>query len=66
MRAVDEIEKAVRELSGDELSAFRRWFYEFDAKVWDAELEADARAGRLDEVAEAALAEYRAGRTRPL
>lgn len=66
MSSVNEAEKAVQELSGAELAAFRRWFYEFDAKLWDAQLEADAKSGKLGALANEALAEYRAGRTRPL
>ena len=32
---VEEIERAVRKLSPEELAAFRAWFAEFDAEVWD-------------------------------
>lgn len=66
MSAVRNAEEAVKELSGAELAEFRRWFYEFDGKVWDAKLEADIEAGKLDELADEAIAEHRAGRTRPL
>jgi hypothetical protein len=37
-----------------------------DADSWDRQLEADAAAGRLDALAEEALSEHRAGRTRSL
>jgi hypothetical protein len=66
MSNVEEIERAIRELAPEELSQFRRWFYEFDAAVWDQQLEQDVAAGRLDDLAKEALADYRAGRTRPL
>ena len=66
MSSVDEVEKAIRELSVGELTEFRRWFYEFDAKLWDAEFEADAVNGNLDELGDGALSELRSGRTRPL
>jgi hypothetical protein len=66
MSNVEEIERAVSSLSREELSEFRAWFLEFDAEVWDQQLEEDVAAGRLDHLAEEALAEYRAGRTRPL
>ena len=66
MSSVREVEQAVRELSGPELAEFRRWFTEFDAKVWDAKLEADSAAGRLDAAVDEALADLRGGRTRPL
>jgi hypothetical protein len=66
MSAVHDAEKAVRELSGAELEEFRRWFYEFDGRAWDAQFEADVEAGKLDELARDAIAELRSGRTRPL
>ncbi len=52
MSTVQEIENAVRQLSADELAAFRAWFAAFDAVVWDRQLEADVSGGRLDEFAE--------------
>jgi BioD-like phosphotransacetylase family protein len=66
MSNIEEIERAVSSLSSEELSEFRAWFLEFDAEVWDQQLEEDVPAGRLDHLAEEVLAEYRAGRTRPL
>jgi hypothetical protein len=66
MSSVREVEQAVQELSGPELAEFRRWFAEFDSKVWDAKLEADSASGRLDSLADEAVADLRGGRTRPL
>ena len=66
MRPVDELERAVRELSPEELSEFRHWFIEFDARRWDEQFEADVAAGRLDRLGHEALAEFRQGRTRAL
>lgn len=61
-----EIERAVEQLSPEELAKFRRWFLEFDTAAWDAQIEADAAAGKLDALAEEALAEYRAGKAREI
>jgi len=61
-----EIERAVEQLSPEELAKFRRWFSEFDAAAWDAQIEADAAAGKFDSLAEEALAEYRAGKAREI
>ncbi len=66
MSTVHEIENAVSKLSRLELLAFRDWFSEFDAAAWDSQIEADSQAGALDRVAEEALADYRAGRSRPV
>ena len=66
MSSVDDLERAVRQLSRKDLLEFRRWFIEFDQQAWDHQLEQDAAAGRLDALAEEALADLRQGRTRPL
>ena len=62
MSTVQDIENAICQLSPEDLAAFRAWFTEFDAAVWDRQLEADVAAGRLDQLAEEALQEFRAGR----
>ncbi|HEX8671180.1 MAG TPA: hypothetical protein VF710_04800 [Longimicrobium sp.] len=63
---LDEIEHAVSGLSPADLSRFREWFFEFDAEVWDRQFEKDVAAGRLDALADEALADLSAGRTKPL
>ena len=62
MSTIQEIQTAVSELSSEELSVFRAWFAEFDAKVWDQEFEQDVAAGRLEALAEEALRDLREGR----
>ena len=66
MRSVEEIEKVVAKLSPQELAEFRSWFTEYDAELWDQQLEKDASAGRLDRFAAEALEEHRRGETRDL
>lgn len=66
MSTILDIERAVADLSAEDLARFRAWFAEFDAELWDRQIEDDVAAGRLDALAEEALAEFRAGRTRPL
>ena len=56
------LEQAIAQLQPVELAEFRRWFAEFDAAIWDAQIEADAGAGKLDALAAEALAEYEAGK----
>ena len=53
-------------LPPDQVAQIREWLNERDEAEWDAQIERDERAGRLDALADRALAEYRAGRTRPL
>ncbi len=66
MTRLEIIEKSVIELSPEELARFRDWFAEFHAAQWDRRIEADAKAGNLDRLAEEALADHRAGRTKSL
>jgi hypothetical protein len=48
---IQEIEQAIKELSPEELTRFRAWFEEFDAKAWDGQIERDAKSGKLDKLA---------------
>jgi hypothetical protein len=66
MTRIEKLEQEIASLSADELSAFRRWFALFDAKAWDEQFERDVRAGALDALADDAIADHRAGRSRPL
>jgi hypothetical protein len=59
-----DIEKAVAELPPDQLLRFRAWFEEFEAARFDDRIERDAKAGRLDQLAEQALSDFRDGRAR--
>jgi hypothetical protein len=45
---------------------FRAWFEAFDAQEFDAAIERDAQAGKLEALADEALAAHRAGRSREL
>jgi len=62
MTTAEDIEKAVEQISPCELARFRAWFKAFDAEHFDAAIERDAQAGRLNAVADEALA----GRSREL
>ncbi|MFO1423902.1 MAG: hypothetical protein U1F70_09660 [Candidatus Competibacteraceae bacterium] len=66
MITAESVEQAVEQLPPTELTKFRRWFFQFDADAWDAQIEADAAAGKLDALAAEALAEYHDGQAREL
>lgn len=66
MTKVERLEREVQKLSRAELAAFREWFQKYDSEQWDRQIEEDVRAGRLDKLAEEALAEHKAGRTKEL
>lgn len=54
MSKVESLEQEIRKLSPQELAELRTWFLEYDAEVWDRQIEEDARAGRLDRLGGAA------------
>ena len=66
MGKVESIENLIQELSPEELAALREWFATHDAEAWDRQLEADAKAGKLDALAERALRDHVAGRSTKL
>ena len=66
MSKVELLEKQVVGLSADELARFRQWFAEFDAQAWDRQFESDAKAGKLDSLAEKALRAHAAGQSTKL
>jgi hypothetical protein len=63
MDRVENIEGQVKSLSSEELRAFRDWFASFDAEAWDAQIETDARNGKLRSLAERALRDHESGRS---
>lgn len=64
--SVEEIEKAVIQLSSKERARLLHLLEELDAAEVDANLERDINAGKFDKLAEEALAEHAAGKTKPL
>ena len=63
---IEDIEKAISKLSPDDLARLRAWFEAFEAIRFDEKTKRDAEAGKLDRLAEEALADFRAGRAREL
>ncbi len=66
MTKLEDIEKAITELSPEELVKLRAFLDELEADLWDAQIERDAKAGKLDHLIEKARTNYRAGLTRKL
>jgi hypothetical protein len=66
MMTTEDIERAIEQLDPQELSRFRAWFELFDADRFDSAIEHDIDAGKLDRLAEEALAAHRTGRSREL
>jgi hypothetical protein len=66
MRSVEEIEAEIVKLKPVEVRQVAEWLAEYQAMLWDKQLEDDAAAGKLDRFIKEALEEYRQGKTRPL
>jgi hypothetical protein len=63
MTTIEDIERAILQLPPADLDRFRAWFETLDAQRFDERIERDARAGKLDRMADEALADHRAGGT---
>lgn len=61
LMSLQELERAVQTLPAPDFQEFSDWFDEWRAEQWDRQIEQDALSGKLDHLAEAALAEFRAG-----
>jgi len=64
MSQVEMLEQTIKQLSPGELAAFRSWFIEFDVAEWDRQIEMDCETGKLDRLAQSAIDEHKAGKTK--
>jgi hypothetical protein len=58
MRKVEHIEEQIRQLSSAEFAELREWILEQDWKAWDAQIERDSNAGKLDALVSEAKQDY--------
>ncbi len=63
---VREIETAITRLPIKKLIELSVWFEEYQAQVWDKQIEDDLAAGRLDAILAEVDAEYEEGLAQPL
>ena len=66
MSTLKEIEAAIETLPPADFWKLRDWMAEYEADAWDRQIESDVKAGKLDKLADEALAEFDAGRCRSL
>jgi len=59
---VEMIKTAITRLSPSELRDLSIWYRQFEARLWDEQIEEDIRAGKLDKLADEGLADLAAGR----
>ena len=57
MNNIQDIEAAVEQLAPEQRAQFRAWFAAFDSQEWDQQMEQDLGAGRLDWLADEAIAD---------
>jgi succinate dehydrogenase flavin-adding protein (antitoxin of CptAB toxin-antitoxin module) len=66
MTKLETIQKAIAELSSEELAKLRAFLDELEADLWDAQIARDAKAGKLDKLIAEAIAEDEAGHSTEL
>lgn len=66
MSELEQLELRIQNLSPEELARFREWFAEFDHLIWDKQIEADSKSGKLDGLIAQALADFKAGKAREI
>ncbi len=66
MSTVEAITDAIAQLPPAQVAQVRAWLVEYEERLWDEQIAQDEREGRLDALAERAIAEHQAGRTRPM
>lgn len=60
--SVQELEKAVSQLSVEELDEFAQWFTDYHQEEWDKQIAEDSKSGRLDKLIQQAHQDFEAGR----
>jgi hypothetical protein len=66
MTTVQLIEDQIKHLDDQSFAVLRGWFIEYEHARWDQQIATESKAGKLDSLIDGALAEHRAGKTKPL
>lgn len=66
MSTLEQIEAAILTLPSNEFQKLRAWIADLDYQRWDEQLEQDIADGKLDALAEEAIAEFEAGHCRKI
>ena len=66
MSKVEAIEQQIQGLSRTEFAEIREWILERDWDRWDAQIEQDVAAGKLDKLIAESQEDYQSGRSREL
>ena len=63
---VAEIESAIEKLPPNEVSKLSEWFAEYEARIWDEEIERDLQDGKLQSLIEEIEKDFADEKCQPL
>lgn len=66
MSVVESIERAITQLTPEELREFQKWFSDHVAQLWDKQFEDDVESGKFDALNKEAIEDVRQGRSTDL
>lgn len=66
MSTIEQIETAILTLAPNEFQQLRQWFLDVDYQRWDEQLEQDIADGKLEDLVEDAISEFKAGQRREI
>jgi hypothetical protein len=66
MLTLKQIEAAILRLPPEEFRQLSEWFFELDNQLWDEQLEKDIADGKLEDLAQEAIADFEVGRYREI
>jgi hypothetical protein len=61
MLTLEQIEAAILKLSPGEFEQLLEWFFDLDYQRWDEQIEKDVADGKLEELAQEAIADFKTG-----
>lgn len=66
MSNLEQIEAAILSLPSNEFEQLRVWFLDLDYSHWDDQIQQDIEDGKLETLAQEAIAEFEAGHCREI
>ena len=66
MTTLEKLEVEVTKLPAHEVAKFRAWLEEYEATLWDRQIERDSAAGKFDDLIAEAKADRKSGKAREL
>lgn len=66
MSRLEVLERENKNISPEELEELEQWLAEHKTDLWDKQIESDAKAGKLDKLADEAIEHVKAGNLKKL